>query len=88
MNDISLTQHWQGARVYPDSHPLIQRARAVRRHKRISIDALAERTGYNRSTISSWECGRAAPSIAALTDYLTALGLDLSIEPHPKDRRT
>lgn len=67
--------------LYLRAHPLIQRARSVRRRKNLSIETLGERAGYHRSTISSWETGAAQPGITAFADYLAGIGLAIELVP-------
>ena len=69
------------AHLYLRAHPLIQRARRVRSFKRLSLKTLGERTGYHRSTISSWEIGDASPSLTSFVDYLEGLGLKIELVP-------
>lgn len=63
------------------AHPLMQRLRAIRKHRRVSLTRASQTSGYNRATISAWEGGYMSPTLQALTDYAQTLGMQLSLVP-------
>ena len=53
--------------------------RAVREKKHLSQDELAHRAGYSRNYIGLLEQGKASPSVRALFNIATALGVRPSL---------
>ena len=51
--------------------------RAVRRERRMTQKALAERLGYSEKAISKWESGHALPPSAVLPELARALGIGI-----------
>lgn len=49
----------------------------------LSMRELAERAGTSHSTLSAYESGRKAPSVATLERLINATGLDLAIGVRP-----
>ena len=49
------------------------RIKMSRRKKRVTLDVLAERTGFSKSYLSHIECGKREPSITTLTKIAYAL---------------
>jgi XRE family transcriptional regulator, regulator of sulfur utilization len=54
------------------------RLRAVRKSQKISLRALAQRTGFSPSFVSQVELGQTSPSLASLQRICDALHLELS----------
>jgi transcriptional regulator with XRE-family HTH domain len=55
---------------------IAQRIKMSRRKKRMTLDMLAERTGFSKSYLSHIECRRREPTITTLTKIAYALGED------------
>ena len=55
--------------------------RRARRRAGISQAELAARAGTSQATVSAYETGRKAPSVATLARLLTATGSRLTVEP-------
>lgn len=68
-------------------HPLCERLRNIRASKKLTLEKLATKLGYNPYTIGDWERGEMSPTLAAFTDWSEALGckvaLDLDHVPFP-----
>lgn len=62
-------------------HPLAAQLKAARRAQRLSLEALAEITGYDRFTLGRWENGQTDPSLARLVDWAGTLGMELRLRP-------
>jgi DNA-binding XRE family transcriptional regulator len=62
-------------------HPLITQLKQAREAAGLPVAQLAARLGYAEPTIRSWESGKSVPSIDALTDYATAVGRDVVLQP-------
>lgn len=60
---------------------------AIRRQRRLQglqQTALADKTGLRQATISALEAGEAGTKLRTVFDVLTALGLELVIQPRRK----
>lgn len=67
--------------------PCVIELRAERERQEKSLDEVADRAGFARSTMVKWECGHAAPTVPALRIWAQALGLTIgflekSTPPH------
>jgi DNA-binding transcriptional regulator YiaG len=51
----------------------------------VSRSYLAERTGFNRATVGSWQRGEVWPTLFALETCLNVLGHTMSVKPLPRD---
>jgi transcriptional regulator with XRE-family HTH domain len=56
----------------------------LRRSERVSIETLAERSGYGPATLRNWEHGRRQPGLFAFADVLEVMGARLSITHNEK----
>jgi XRE family transcriptional regulator, regulator of sulfur utilization len=65
------------------------RLRAARRAQKLSVRALAQRSGFSASFLSQVELGQSSPSLASLQRICDALDLDLpDLLRDPKKKRT
>lgn len=67
-------------RAEPDVDPIVAALRSRRKELGLSRPALGKISGYSRDSIESWERGRRLPSMQALCDCSTALGMRLTLE--------
>ncbi|MCI4664846.1 MAG: XRE family transcriptional regulator [Neomegalonema sp.] len=57
---------------------LAERLRAARKAQKLSLEALAERSGVSRSMLSAIERCESSPTVASLWNLTNALGVDFS----------
>lgn len=67
--------------IVANPHPLALQLKAARRARRMTLGELAEKTGYDRVTISRWERGDRSPVLSRFIDWATALGFDIRLRP-------
>jgi transcriptional regulator with XRE-family HTH domain len=68
-------------------HPAVLRLYEIMGVQQCSIQMLADRAGYGRSTIQNWRTGKKTPTVASLSDCLDVLGYELIIQRRRGDRR-
>lgn len=68
-------------------HPVVETLKAERAVRGLSLHTVARRSGIHRSTIGYWETGHHDPYLSALSDYLTSLGLKLTVVPATEPAR-
>jgi DNA-binding XRE family transcriptional regulator len=61
------------------THPIIKKLREERMGRRLTMDQLAAKAGWDRSLIGEWERGGRRMHIAGLVDYANALGFDIAL---------
>lgn len=66
---------------------LTDQLRAIRRERKVSINTVADRSGYDRFTLSKWERGKVSPSLSRLIDWAGALGYDVRLVPRSESTR-
>lgn len=61
--------------VYPIVEQLIQ----IRKSKKLSLDKLSKKLGYNIKTIGDWERGKHQPILSSLINWAEILGVKLEL---------
>lgn len=64
---------------------LVRELTAARDEQDLTLDDVAQLTGYAASTISHWETGRATPSSDAFAAWASALGYQIGLYMAPED---
>lgn len=62
-------------------HPVVETAKQERTARGLTLRAMAERSGLSHTTILAWESGNHDPYLSAVSDYLTSMGLKLTVVP-------
>lgn len=70
--------NWFNPNVQPFIN-ILKEARKIRKIKNISTVNLANKIGYDVSTIADWERGRHSPKLSSFIDYCNGIGLDLKL---------
>jgi transcriptional regulator with XRE-family HTH domain len=60
-------------------HQIVQQLHAIRRSKKVTLENLGQKLGYNSYTIGRWERGEMPPTLYALTNWAESLGCELTI---------
>lgn len=75
--------------VDPGIDSIARRIRRIRLHGRLTMETVADRTGFTKSYISMIESGKKSPPIATLIKIAKALGVDIGAffeQKNTKDR--
>jgi transcriptional regulator with XRE-family HTH domain len=56
----------------------VQQLHTIRRSKKITLETLGQKLGYNAYTIGRWERGEMPPTLYALSDWAESLGCTLA----------
>ena len=70
---------------------IVRKIRHIRLHNKLTLQTVAERTGFTRSYLSMVESGKKSPPIATLSKIAKALGVDVAAffeQKRPEDRIT
>lgn len=67
---------------------LTAQLRTIRRERRMSINALSDRSGYDRFAISRWEREKAVPTLSRFVDWAASLGYEVKLVPRTEQQKS